>query len=371
MSLFLQKERQVLNQYFSGFDYQLKQDSLLSREMENVTTYMDMAKSLGITSLMIPKEYGGKGASALEAIYIQRSIGSRSPSLAVSFMMHQFSIASLIEAAKYQTNLQSALTNISEHNLLLASAFAEGVESNIFTPNVVAENAVGGIIVNGSKKPCTNSRTMDLLTASVQLPNGELAVITIPADTEGVEVKDFWSHWILKGTHTEEVILKNVFVSDDLIYRAGGQEDIDPIIMNGLVWFELFMIATYIGVTSALVEKVIESERLPMDKVFELVSEVEGAMSSLEGLAFKFERNQFSELMLQESLFVRGHIDKVLEKISTQASKLLGGMNYLSSKETSYLLLTSQLISFHPPSKQDTFELFEQYAKGVEHEYSS
>ncbi|WP_078394728.1 acyl-CoA dehydrogenase family protein [Shouchella patagoniensis] len=369
MSLFLEKERQVFKQYFPNVDENLEQASLWEREM-NSDGMIQLAKEFGVTSLMIPKEYGGKGANALDGIYIQRWIGSKSPSLAVSLMMHQFSVASLIEAAKRQPSLQVVLKEIASNNLLLASAFAEGIENNLYTPLVTARETEGGIVVNGTKKPCTNSRTMDLLTASVSLANGELAVITIPADTEGIRVNDFWDHWILKGTHTEEVVLENVFVPNECIYKAGPAESVDSTITNGLLWFELFMIATYIGVTSALVEKVNQATNVPLEKVFDLMSEMEGTVSALEGLAFKFESQQYEESILQETLFVRNHIDRTLERVSTQATKVLGGLNYLTSKETSYLLLTCQLISFHPPSKKEVFQLFELYKRGTVQEIS-
>ncbi|MED4129751.1 MULTISPECIES: acyl-CoA dehydrogenase family protein [Shouchella] len=367
MSLFLEKERQVFRQYFPTIDEAFGKDSLWDRE-KHTDELLQQAKESGMTALMIPKEYGGKGATALDAIYIQRWIASKSPSLAVSLMMHQFSVASLIEAATIQPNLQEVLKQIAENNLLLASAFAEGVENTLFTPTVQAKGVDGGIVVNGTKKPCTNSRTMDLLTASVGLPNGDLAVITIPSNTDGIHVNDFWEHWILKGTHTEEVVLKDVFVPNACIYRAGPPESVDSTITNGLLWFELFMIATYIGVTSTLVEKVNKANRVPLDRLFELMAELEGAMTSLEGIAFKFESKQYEESILQETLFARHAIDKTLERLSTKAAKMLGGLNYLTSKETSYLLLVNQLISFHPPSKTETLQMFELYARGIEQE---
>lgn len=364
MSLLLAKERLVLDEYFPGLDDKLTSFSFMERESQG-NECMDLIKQMGVPSLMIPIEYGGKGASALDAIYIQRAIGSRSPSLAIALTMHQFSVASLIGAISVQPELERILTMIAEENLLLASGFAEGISQNIFSPTVNAMPVTGGIIVNGRKKPCTLSHKMDLLTASVKLPDDQLAIIIIPSNTPGIKVNDFWNHWILKGTDTHEVVLEDVFVSNENIFHAGTEQNVSPVIMNGLIWFELLATASYIGVVSSMVEKVLQSDKAPnLDKMHDLTADLVQSMNSLEGLAYKFINNQYLDFLLNEVLLVRDSIERKIEQISTQSAKLLGGMNFLTTLDTSYLLLVSQLLTFHPPSKQDCLALFEQYIHG-------
>ena len=61
-----------------------------------------------------------------------------------------------------------AAGGIATNNLLVSSGFAEGRPGQgILVPTMTATAAEGGYLVNGSKKPCSLSRSMDLLTASV------------------------------------------------------------------------------------------------------------------------------------------------------------------------------------------------------------
>ncbi|KKI89140.1 hypothetical protein WQ54_28405 [Bacillus sp. SA1-12] len=366
MSLLLAKERVVLETYFPGLDEKLSVYAFMDRESKE-NECLNLLKETGVPSLMIPKEFGGKGASALDAIYIQRAIGSRSPSLAIAMTMHQFSVASLIGAMSVQPDLERLLRRVAEENLLVASAFAEGIQQSIFSPSVEAKAAPGGILVNGRKKPCTLSHRMDLLTASVKLPGDQLAIIIIPSHTPGIKVNDFWNHWILKGTDTHEVVLEDVFVADEDIFHAGTEENVSPVILNGLIWFEILATASYIGVVSSMMERVIKSgKHINIEKVHELTADLVQSMNALEGIAYKFINNQFVDLLLNEVLLVRESIERKIEQISTQSAKLLGGMNFLTSLDTSYLLLVSQLLTFHPPSKQERLELFKQYIYGDE-----
>ena len=75
--------------------------------------------------------------------------------------------------------------------------------------------------VSGSKRPCSLSRSMDLLTASVAVPDEDggsrLGVALIPAESPGIRVEPFWSSWVLAGAESDAVILEDVEVHPDLV----------------------------------------------------------------------------------------------------------------------------------------------------------
>src|SRR5262249_36624861 len=76
-------------------------------------------REVGGPALLIPSEYEGRGASMVDAIRIQRAIGSRSPSLAVATTMHHFSVASLVELTAAGNGFEWAmLTAIAENSWL-------------------------------------------------------------------------------------------------------------------------------------------------------------------------------------------------------------------------------------------------------------
>ena len=105
----------------------------------------------------------------MDAVRVTRAVAARSPSLAVATTMHQFSVASLVALAESSEGLEwMLLDGVARDRLLLASGFAEGRTSQ----GILAahdEGPLGRPDLAGQrrKQPCSLSRSMDLLTASV------------------------------------------------------------------------------------------------------------------------------------------------------------------------------------------------------------
>ena len=156
----------------------------------------------------------------MEAVRIQRAIASRAPSLAIATTMHHFSVATIVEmiAQGSGTGFEwMLLEGIAKQNLYVASGFAEGrTGAGILSPNMQVKRTADGVTVSGSKKPCSLSASMDLLTASVSIPSksgdgSELAVVIIPtANAPGIERRPFWTNSVLAGAESDEVVLHNV-----------------------------------------------------------------------------------------------------------------------------------------------------------------
>ena len=92
----LRAERDTLDRHIPGLDKYLSETPLLELEQPGGGALRKF-RELGGPGLLVPAGYAGKGASLLDAVRIQRAVGSRSPSLAVATTMHHFSVASLVE----------------------------------------------------------------------------------------------------------------------------------------------------------------------------------------------------------------------------------------------------------------------------------
>ncbi|HEY1323979.1 MAG TPA: hypothetical protein VGF32_27220, partial [Streptosporangiaceae bacterium] len=79
----LRAERDTLDAYVPGLDKYLSEIPLLELEKPG-NGALQTFRELGGPALLVPAEYEGKGASMLDAVRIQRAVGSRSPSLAVA-----------------------------------------------------------------------------------------------------------------------------------------------------------------------------------------------------------------------------------------------------------------------------------------------
>lgn len=363
----LKQERMTLERYLPGLDEALAKRPLLALESPG-SDGIRLFCEAGGPVLLLPCNYGGLGATALDAIHIQRAIASRSPSLAIAATMHHYSVASLLDLIPLMPGLETSLLEpLARERPLIASGFAEGYSGrNFLVPTMKAERAEGGWIVNGSKKPCSLTWSMGMLTASVALPsssNGgdDVAVVVIPADAEGIERRKFWNNWLLAGAESDEVVLHNVFVPDELVFNLGDTSELDPASLSGFIWFEMLVSAAYLGVASALVERVITAKRgKPNDRAL-LAIELEGAMSALAGLALQLTTNQADQTLAAQTLFVRYAVERTVERASASATELLGGMAFIQDPEISYLFAASRVLAFHPPSRISMSDALDDY----------
>jgi len=368
----LARERAILDTLLPGLDEKLANFSLGELERPG-NPGISLLRAAGGASLVIPEQYGGKGASPLQSIRVQRALGSRSPSLAIAATMHNFSIATLVEFGIFDTADESGtvlLSAVANNNLLMASGFAEGRSGvNILAATMTARPTPdGGYLISGSKRPCSLAYSMDLLSASVRLedPAGgrsRRAVVLIPADSPGIERRPFWRSSVLTGAESDEVILTDVPIPGDLLFFPAAEEQLDPVEVAGYLWFQLLVSASYLGVATGLVERVILADRGRPEEQTLLGIEVEAAMEALENVAQAMMSEPKQEL-LPRALIARYATQAAIERASTLACELLGGMAFITSSDLPYLIGACKALAFHPPSRLSSSVALAQYCKG-------
>lgn len=366
----LRTERDCLERYLPGLDKLLADIPLGELEKPGSDTLATF-RQLGGPALLVPEKFGGKGASLVDAVRIQRAIGSRSPSLAVATTMHHFSVASLVELTAAGNGFEWAmLTAIAENAWLLSSGFAEGKPTqHILSPTMRGVRVEGGLKVSGDKKPCSLTWSMDLMSASVAVvdPDGgpeRMAIILIPATSAGIERKPFWNSWALAGAESDQVTLTDVFVPDALSFYPDTGAVMDPIQERGFVWFELLIAASYLGAASALAERVILSGRGSADDRMMLAVELESAAAALEHVAAGVTDTDDNDALLARALYARFGVERAIERASMAAAAAAGGMAFVGSSDVAYLLAVGRALAFHPPSRGAASEPLARYLAG-------
>jgi alkylation response protein AidB-like acyl-CoA dehydrogenase len=356
----LRTERDTMDAYLPGLDKYLSEIQLLELERPG-NGALQKFRELGGPALLVPTEYEGKGASLLEAVRIQRAVGSRSPSLAVATTMHHFSVASLVELTAAGNGFEWAmLMAIAENSWLLSSGFAEGKPGqHILTPTMRGRPADGGIIVSGTKKPCSLTWSMNLMSASVAVAGPDpdstgtdrLAVVLIPADSAGIERAPFWQTTALAAAESDQVTLTDVFVPEALIFYPQDGESMDPIQARGFVWFELLVSASYLGAATNLAERVIARGRGSDEDRASLAIELETVAAALEQVASAATTTGDNDALLARALYARFATERAVERVVMPAAATLGGMSFIESPEIAYLLGATRALAFHPPSR--------------------
>jgi alkylation response protein AidB-like acyl-CoA dehydrogenase len=364
---YLKTERSTFERYIPGLDEQLASADLESLERP-ANPGLSWFRAARGPRLVIPAEDGGLGSSLLDAIRVQRAIGSRSPSLAVATTMHHFSVASIVELSQQGGGMEWAMLEaIATNDWLVSSGFAEGrTGQHILCPVMKAVPVQGGLNVSGSKKPCSLTWSMDLLSASVNVsdPAGgpdRMAVVLLRSSTEGIERRPFWSSPVLAGAESDEVLLRDVHVPEALVFYPQGADGMGSVQSRGFIWFELLIAASYVGMASALVERVLLGERGPVTERVRLASDLDAVMAALEG-ASRLGGDDSADLA--RALSARYHAEDVVARVASDSAALLGGMAFIRSNEASYLMSACRALAFHPPSRVSAADALARYLAG-------
>ncbi len=372
MTALMVRERDILESYLPGLLEYLDSTPLMDLENRDSDAIAKF-KEFGGTGLIVPKKLGGLGATALDAVRAQRAIGSRSPSLGAATTMHHLSIASLIEFAQGASEDERALIKaLVEQHAVIASGFSEGTPGgSVFIPTMKAKKVGDVYVVNGSKKPCSLSRSMDMLTASVEVEgvgdkDGERAVALIPANLEGMTVTKFWNTPLLEGSQSDEIDLHNVEVPADLVLLNSEDDPDGTHEMTGYLWFGMLISANYLGGATMLLEKMLAADKGDYEGYTRAAAEIEAGMAAIESVARAVDDGERGQDISVRLLFCRIAIRDALVRASSVAIESLGGMGFIKSPDVGYLAGALQAFAFHPPSRRSISETLTRYHGGHE-----
>lgn len=358
--MFLERERTVLESFMPGLDGRLAELPLFALESKD-SPAIEMFRASGGPGLLVPTEFGGLGATPVDAICVQRALGARSPSLAVATAMHHFSVAGLLEVARVGSGFGRALLeDVAKSGKLFASGFAEGIhDQGIFSPTMRARRRGGRLLISGEKKPCSLSRSMDLLTVSLLIEsddglNDEYAVAVLEADAPGIAVVPFWGAGVLEGTQSDAVVLTDVAADPAFVVNSGPGPtcDFGGGQVPSCIWFELLVTSSYLGTASALTERLLLSRTDDTGMHAIALTDTEAAMASLDSVARRVAG--FESDLLPTTLACRYACQDAINRAVAVAVEQLGGMEFISSGEVSYLASSSRALAFHPPSRPRT-----------------
>lgn len=370
---FLDTERATLERLLPGLDAALSCHPLEKLESPG-SPIVPLFKEAGGPAVMIPSDRGGKGGSMLDVVRVNRAIAARSPSLSIISTMHNFSIFSLVDFVR-TTQLPAAvalLEGIAAGQLICASAVYEGISKPNPATMLSGRRERGGFVIKGTKKPCTSSRSLDLAFVSLidgdaTGPRPRLGLALVHSGTPGLSHREFWTSPALRASESDELVFDDVWVpeaqvffpDDDKDVRfesdwtlfSGGDRPVQTIEVAGPVAFMLLSCAAYIGMASALVERVLVAGRGTAESRMALVAEVEGAMSATEAIARAVMAEEWSWELLARSLLVRYSVQGALQRAAENAAELVGSATFFQTADVSLLLTSVRALAYHPPTR--------------------
>jgi len=207
-------------------------------------------KDAGFLSLTIPKEYGGKGLSLLEFLTIQEHLAEGDAPTALSLGWH---LGTLLEAAENRHWNGDAFAGLSrkvvEQKALINLAQTEratGSPSRGGIPTTTAVKKADGWLINGSKAFTSMAEALDysIITATISETNHK-GFFLVNHREKGVFVKETWDSISMRGTKSDDLLLKDVYVPEENLLVV---EDGKNIVPKG--WY-LQVPAVYLGIARA------------------------------------------------------------------------------------------------------------------------
>ena len=284
-------------------------------EMENLKPLelKSIIQKSELTSLIISKEYGGKGLNLVDAIEIIQLVAEKSPSIAVMLCMHYHVVATLALFKKAFVEGEKILRDIGVNRALVASAFAEGAPGrDIFTSTVYSKSIEeGGFVISGSKKPCSMASIADYYATSIVdcEDDNSIGIAFVKSTQKGIITNQFWSSNLLKAADSNQVIFEDVKVSRSYI-KLGSMKEMADMFGYGLAAFNLMIAAAYLGITKKLSKK-LTANITPKEHIYiELYGHIFQAHYSIIGISLELFQSDNLDIIIEQILILRYRIQK-------------------------------------------------------------
>jgi alkylation response protein AidB-like acyl-CoA dehydrogenase len=216
---------------------------------------LEAVRAAGLLALGVPVELGGEGATIADIAAVQRELAHHCGSTALATAMHQHVVA--FTAWRYRRGLPGAeatLRRVAEEGIVLVST--GGADQT--RPRGEAVKVDGGYRVSGRKVFCSQSpvgTAMSTMFAYDDPEEGRRVLnMAVPFGSEGVTVLDDWDTLGMRGTGSNSVEVRDVFVPEQSVLANRPYGVIDPPLQ--VIFSIAFPIisAVYLGVAEAAYE---------------------------------------------------------------------------------------------------------------------
>lgn len=184
----------------------------------------------GLMGLLIPKEFGGRQASAEEFRSVVQAVAAGCASTGMIYVMHCTAVETI---SKHHTNQEASLKNASEGKHLSTLACSErGTGANFYASYSKSANSKNGFTLNGDKCFVTSGNHADSYVVSTMAPGSDDCINTslyvVEKGTAGLSFNGEWKGLGLRGNSSIAMKLENCSVSEyALLGKAGSGLEIE------------------------------------------------------------------------------------------------------------------------------------------------
>jgi alkylation response protein AidB-like acyl-CoA dehydrogenase len=328
----------------------------LDRAGEFVHESFGLIRETGLSSMLVPSEFGGGGATHAEACAVLTELGRACSATAVTLSMHFHLVATQVWRHKHGQPAETVLTKVARERIILISTGAsDWVDAS---GNAIAVE--GGYRISARKSPSSGCPTGDVLVTSIPWadgPDGPCVIhCSVPFSAQGLSIEKTWDTLGLRSTGSDTVVLDDVFVPDSAVslIRPAGQWH--PA-WNAVLGSALPLImAAYIGIGEAAVATAttMASAKASQPHVAPLVGEMYNhlatAQDAVQSMTLRSDDLQFDNTD-DHAAFVltrKTVAAEALIKTVRTAIDIAGGAGYSKSFDLERLYRDVHGGTFHP-----------------------
>jgi alkylation response protein AidB-like acyl-CoA dehydrogenase len=212
---------------------------------------LDDLKKENFLALTVPKEYGGAGLNLYEFLLVQEILAQGDGATALSIGWHLGCILENAESRNWnEETFKKLCEKIVRSKALInfaATEKATGSPSRGGMPTTKAIKIGNKWRITGAKAFTSMAVVLDysLVTAQIE-HSGRRGLFLIDHQLDGVMVKETWDSIAMRGTKSDDLILRDVFIEEAALINEEG----DGIKSLPKGWY-LQIPAVYIGIATA------------------------------------------------------------------------------------------------------------------------
>jgi alkylation response protein AidB-like acyl-CoA dehydrogenase len=331
-------------------------------------------KAGGILNAPIPQELGGGGASYATLCEILRALAHSCSSTALALSMHTHIVATLAWRWRQSKEplLEALLRRVAHERQQLVTSGA----SDWLSPSGKAERVEGGWQIEATKIFVSGIPTGDLFVTQAihhDLEKGPTALLfAISTREAGVLPQDTWRALGMRGTGSQDVVLRDVFVPDSaVILRRPAGKMSPPFHVNpGMIPLPL-VYSVYLGIAEAARDRALTliGERRKDLGLIQLAGEMENDLALARILHRDMvEAAEMGRPGLEATNRIwtdRTLIGRAVLRVVERAIELGGGRSFYRSSGLERLFRDAQGARFHRPQERTQLLLSGRLALGM------
>lgn len=332
-----------------------------------------LVRENGISSMLVPVECGGPGASHAEACAVLAEIGKADAAVAVTLSMHFHLVAT--QVWRFNHGFEAPiLERVHAEKLILVSTGASDWTDSYGS----ATRVDGGFRISARKAPSSGAPAGDIAITSVPWMDGpdgpQVVHCAVPFDAEGVSIDETWNATGIRASGSHTIVFDDVFVPDRAVslIRPRGPW---PALWNTVIGAAMPLImSAYLGAADRAVEIAREVGRAKADQdhipptVGQMLNcyavahdAVRAMVSASENLTFDATDEHSSYVLTRKTVSAEAMIETV-----RRAVNVVGGAGYSRGNELERIFRDIHGCQFHPLPEAKQIQFTGRLAVGLD-----